>query len=45
MGFRGQFALQKSLIAHVRFGSLADIHAVLIYVRFTPKSGNQLSAL
>jgi hypothetical protein len=40
MGFRGQFALQKSLIAHVRFGSKADIEARPFDVRFTPKSGH-----
>jgi hypothetical protein len=27
-------------LANVRFGSLADIGAVLIHVRFTPKSGH-----
>jgi hypothetical protein len=34
----GQFAQQQSEAADVRFGSLADIRAVLINVRFTPES-------
>ena len=41
MGFRGQFALQKSVIAHVRLGSKADIVGYPRDVRFTPNSGHQ----
>jgi hypothetical protein len=40
MGINDQFALQTSWIAHVRFGSKADISACLSNVRFTPKSGH-----
>jgi hypothetical protein len=40
MGFRGQFALQRSRAAHVRFGSKADIRAKKRNVRFT-ESGHQ----
>ena len=40
MGFRGQFARQQSLAAHVRFGSEADIFGGLRDVRFTPESGH-----
>ena len=40
MGFRGQFARQQFLAAHVRFGSKADIRARLSNVCFTPKSGH-----
>jgi hypothetical protein len=38
-GFRGQFAQQQSETAHVRFGSKADITALVINVRFAPESG------
>jgi hypothetical protein len=41
----GLFARQQSLAAYVRFGSKADIALGLRHVRFTPKSGHQLSAL
>jgi hypothetical protein len=34
-----QFALQKFWAAKVRFGSKADITALVINVRFTPESG------
>jgi hypothetical protein len=43
MGFRGQFAQQQSQGADVCFGSKADILGSLRNVRFTPKSGHQLS--
>jgi hypothetical protein len=35
------FALQKSVNAHVRFGSKADLAARLIDVRFISSSGHQ----
>jgi hypothetical protein len=38
MGFRGQFARQQTLAAHVRFGSKADITDGRSDVRFTPKA-------
>jgi hypothetical protein len=38
MGVNDQFALQTSWITHVRFGSKADIEALSLNVRFTPKS-------
>jgi hypothetical protein len=41
MGFRGQFALQKSLIAHVRFGSKADMCNAPTHVRFAPNSDRE----
>ena len=44
MGFNGHFAQQQSSKAHVRFGSKADIAASPTNVRFTPKSGHQVSA-
>ena len=44
MGFRGQFAQQQSQAVHVRFGSKADIGALPINVRFTPKSGHSCAA-
>jgi hypothetical protein len=44
-GFSDQFVRQQSCIAHVRFGSKADIVKSLDDVRFTPESGRQLSAL
>jgi hypothetical protein len=37
MGFNDKFALQKSRIAHVRFGSEADIGLAVVDVRFTPQ--------
>jgi hypothetical protein len=40
MGFGGQFARQQSWVAHVRFGSEADIRSKKRDVRFTPKSGH-----
>jgi hypothetical protein len=43
--FRGQFARQQSQAADVRFGSKADIGLPVIDVRYSPKSGHQLSAL
>ena len=45
MGFSDQFARQQSWVAHVRFGSEADIEAPPPDVRFTPNSGHQLTAL
>jgi len=39
-GFSDRFALQKFRLAHVRFGSKADIGGRLGNVRFTPKSGH-----
>jgi hypothetical protein len=45
VGLNDQFALQKPWIAQVAFGSKADIGLALVDVRFTPKSGHQLSAL
>jgi hypothetical protein len=39
--FRGQFALQNSWGADVRFGSTADIVSVKPDVRFTPNSGRR----
>src|SRR6516165_9897422 len=36
-------ASQQIQVANVRFGSKADIGALLIDVRFTPKSGHRLS--
>ena len=45
MGFKDQAATQRSLAAHVRFGSKADIEAHPRNVRFTPKSGHRVSAL
>jgi len=45
MGFRGQSARQQSWAAHVRFGSLADVGARSINVRFTPKSGHHRAPL
>jgi len=35
---------RKLAVAHVRFGSKADIRARSINIRFTPKSGHWLSA-
>jgi hypothetical protein len=43
MGFNDQFALQKSGVADVRFGSIADIHTYSADVCFTPKSGHRNS--
>src|SRR5215471_9701046 len=43
MGSNDQFAMQKSRVAHVRFGSKADIAALPINVRFTPNSGHRNS--
>ena len=43
MGINDQFALQTSWIAHVRFGSKADIEAPPPNVRFTSESGHSLS--
>jgi len=43
MGFRGRFAQQQSQVAHVRFGSKANIGARPNNVRFTPESGHGLS--
>ena len=37
----GEFARQQYWVAHVRFGSKADILGGLRHVRFTPKSGHQ----
>jgi hypothetical protein len=45
MGSRGQFARQQSWVAHVCFGSKADIVGYQRNVRFTPKSGHWLSVL
>jgi len=45
MGLDRHFAWQQSSGPNVRFGSKADIPACAINVRFTPKSGHQLSAL
>jgi hypothetical protein len=42
---RGQFARQQFLAAHVRFGSLPDIHLPSAVVRFTPESGHWLRPL
>jgi hypothetical protein len=39
-GFSDRFALQKFRLAHVRFGSKADIGAYSINVCFTSKSGH-----
>jgi hypothetical protein len=36
-------ALQQNGLADVRFGSKADVGSPLVDVRFTPKSGHQLS--
>jgi hypothetical protein len=44
MGFNGHFAQQQFSKAHVRFGSKADIGALPINVRFTPKSRHWNSA-
>jgi hypothetical protein len=44
MGFKGQFAPQKSGVADVCFGSEADIGVGLRHVRFTPKSGHSIGA-
>ena len=38
IGFKDQAATQRSLAAHVRFGSKADIGACPRDVRFTPKA-------